>query len=60
MPQNNPTAGSVCQSDELFFGSMEIASAPVENIAKIDYFEKRSDIIRKKPVNSAGLQCPPF
>jgi hypothetical protein len=32
----------------------------VENIAKIGYFEEISDLIRKKPVNLAGLQQPLF
>ena len=35
-------------------------STLTENIAIIDYFEKRSDLIRKKHVNLAFLQCPPF
>jgi hypothetical protein len=32
----------------------------VENIAIIGYFEKQTDLIRKNPVNLAGLQCPLF
>jgi hypothetical protein len=32
----------------------------VENIAKIGYFEEIRDLIRKKPVNLAGLQQPLF
>jgi hypothetical protein len=52
--------GSVCQSDEPVFGSRGSASTPVKNIAKIGYFKKQSDLIRKKPVNLAGLQCFPF
>ena len=52
--------GRVCQSVEPVFGSMGSASTPVENIVIIRYFEKRSDFIRKKPVNLAGLQCHPI
>jgi len=37
-----------------------MVSTLTENIAIIGYFEKRSDLIRKKHVNVAGLQCPPF
>jgi len=32
----------------------------VENIAIIGYFEEIRGLIRKKPVNVAGLQCLPF
>jgi hypothetical protein len=52
--------GSVCQSDDLFFGSSGSASTPVEIIAKNGYFEKRSVLIRKKPAHLAGLQYSPF
>jgi len=52
--------GSDCQSDDPVFCSRGSASTPVENIGIIEYFEKRSDLIRKKPVNLAVLQCPPF
>ena len=57
---NNPNTASDCPSDDPVFGSRGSASTPVENIAIIGYFEKRSVLIRKKPVNVAGLQCPPF
>jgi hypothetical protein len=57
---NTPTTPSVCPSDDPIFGSRGSASTPVENIAIIGYFEKRRDLIRKKPVNIAVLQCPPF
>jgi hypothetical protein len=60
MIPNNPDTASVCQSDYPVFGSRGSASTPVENIAKIGYFEKKRGLIRKKPVNVAGLQCPPF
>jgi len=35
-------------------------STPVENIVNIGYFEEIRDLIRKKPVNLAGLQQPLF
>jgi hypothetical protein len=60
MIPNKPKTGSVWQSDDPVFGSSGSASTPVENIAIIGYFEKRRDLIRKKSVNLAGLQCPPF
>jgi hypothetical protein len=59
MIPNTPNTASVCPSDDLFFGSRGSASTPVENIAKIGYFEKQRVLIRKKHVNLAGLQCPP-
>jgi len=47
--------GSVCQSDNPFFGSSGSVSTPEENIAKIGYFEKRSVLIMKKSIHLAGL-----
>jgi hypothetical protein len=32
----------------------------VENIAKIGYFKENTRLNKKKPVNLAGLQQPPF
>ena len=51
---------SVCPSDKPVFGSTGSASTSVENIDIIGYFEEIRDLIRKKHVNLAGLQCPPF
>jgi hypothetical protein len=48
------------QTDKGVSGSRGSASTPVENIANIGYFEEIRDLIRKKPVNLAGLQQPLF
>ena len=32
----------------------------MKNIAIIDYFEKQRGLIRFRPCNFAGLQCPSF
>jgi hypothetical protein len=52
--------GSVCQSEDLFLVSIAIVSTYIKNTMGIGYFEKRSDLFRKKPVNLASQQCPPF
>ena len=59
-PQITPLRPPFANLTILFLGSTGSASTPVENIAIIGYFEKQRVLIRKKPVNVAGLQCPPF